>query len=152
MSASEMPSQPEATPADLSRVRPFIKVPTLLDKPRGAWIKALGSPTKTLPLSEENLRKDNLRGLDSWHQGSVEVLVTWNGARRPVYISFATAKGSPVLSLEEAKTLAGYFGLSNMYTPPRVKPWIHFWGSEDGPLKAEAAGSDIGLVITINGR
>jgi len=125
---------------------------TLLDKPRGAWIKALGSPTKTLPLSEENLRKDNLRGLDSWHQGSVEVLVTWNGARRPVYISFATAKGSPVLSLEEAKTLAGYFGLSNMYTPPRVKPWIHFWGSEDGPLKAEAAGSDIGLVITINGR
>ena len=150
-STSPSPS-PEATPADLSRVLPFSNVPTLLDKPRAAWIKTLGTPTESVTLSQETLRRDNLRSLDSWHHGSVDMIVTWNKARLPVYISFATTKGSPVLSLEEVKALAAYFGLSVMYTPPGVMPFIHFWGSDNDPIKAQAGGSEYGLNLTINGR
>ena len=98
-------TSPEATPADLSRVFPLAKVPTLLGEHRGAWIKTLGTPTESVTLSQETLRRDNLRSLDSWHHGSVDMIVTWNKARLPVYISIATTKGSPVLSLVAAYQL-----------------------------------------------
>jgi hypothetical protein len=38
------------------------------------------------------------------------MIVTWNGARKPVYINFAG--NSPALSLDEVKALAGYSDLA----------------------------------------
>jgi uncharacterized protein YjbI with pentapeptide repeats len=76
-------------------------------------------------LGKADLRYDNLRSVDSWNQQRLELLVTWNRTWMPVFISFTTPKGASVLSLDEAKTLAGYFGLSNMFTPTRANPSIH---------------------------
>ena len=61
-------------------------------------------------------------------------------------------KSSDTAHLEEVKALAAYFGLGVMNTPPGVMPFIHFWGSDNDPIKAQAGGSDYGLNLTINGR
>jgi hypothetical protein len=103
--SSSTPSQPEAMSADLSRVEPFSRIATLVDKHRSGWIKVLGSPYQSSP----SVAGVPPGGMDCWRRADVEMTVTWLKDRRPLGIMFAATKGQPYLTAEEIKALQKYF-------------------------------------------